>query len=171
MFFFCSLINTMDKISYVLLIMSLLLRKMKGSITEDHLYLDYFHQKEGCILPLHTSVSLFLLSYCDCKTFRVFLVSPGEIPSDSQFTDKALPEALEFCLIKRCQLPSVVQNCCLPAVLEKNGTFCRAGLAVVLRHIIHKTYEADPSKKEALELLGFKKTCLKACAEVSAFLL
>ncbi|XP_060102962.1 glutathione S-transferase C-terminal domain-containing protein isoform X1 [Heteronotia binoei] len=140
---------------------------MKGSITEDHLYLDYFHQKEDCILPLHTSVSLFLLSYCDCKTFRVFLVSPGEIPPDSQFTDKALPEALEFCLIKRCQLPSVVQKCCLPAVLEKNGTFCRAGLAVVLRHIIRKTNEADPSKKEVLELLGFKKTCLKACAEVS----
>ncbi|XP_015284693.1 PREDICTED: glutathione S-transferase C-terminal domain-containing protein [Gekko japonicus] len=140
---------------------------MKGSFTEDHLYLDYFHQKEDCILPLHTSVTLFLLSYCDCKTFRVFLVSPGEIPSDSQFSDKALPEALEFCLIKRCQLPSVVQNCCLPAVLEKSGTFCRAGLAVVLRHLIHKTYEADPSKKDVLELLGFKKTCLKACAEVS----
>ncbi|XP_077156824.1 glutathione S-transferase C-terminal domain-containing protein isoform X2 [Paroedura picta] len=140
---------------------------MKGSITEDHLYLDYFHQQEDCLLPLHTSVSLFLLSYCDCKTFRVFLVSPGEIPSDFQFTDKTLPEALEFCLIKRCQLPAVVQNCCLPAVLEKNGTFCRAGLAVVLRHIIHKTFEADPSKKEVLDLLGFKKTCLKACAEVS----
>ncbi|XP_054846074.1 glutathione S-transferase C-terminal domain-containing protein [Eublepharis macularius] len=140
---------------------------MKGSVTEDHLYLDYLHQKEDCILPLHTSISLFLLSYCDCKTFRVFLVSPGEIPSDSQFTDEALPESLEFCLIERCQLPSVVQSCCLPAVVEKNGMFCRAGLAVVSRHIINRTYEVDPSKKEVLELLGFKKTCLKACAEIS----
>ncbi|XP_048364995.1 glutathione S-transferase C-terminal domain-containing protein isoform X2 [Sphaerodactylus townsendi] len=140
---------------------------MKGSVTEDHLYLDYFDQKEDCILPLHTSVSLFLLSFCDCKAFRVFLVSPGEIPADSQITDQALPECLEFCIIKRCQLPSVVQNCSLPAVLENKGTFCRAGLAVVLRHIIHKTYEADPSKKDILELLGFKKTCLKACAETS----
>ncbi|ETE71115.1 Glutathione S-transferase C-terminal domain-containing protein, partial [Ophiophagus hannah] len=61
----------------------------------------------------------------------------------------------------------MVQSCCLPAVVEKNGRFCRAGLAVVLRYIIQKTYEADPSNKGILELLGFKRTCLKACAEVS----
>ncbi|KAB1282310.1 Glutathione S-transferase C-terminal domain-containing protein [Camelus dromedarius] len=55
----------------------------------------------------------------------------------------------------------------LRPVVERPDNFCRAGLAVVLRHIIQKSYEADPSKKEILELLGFKKTCLKACAEVS----
>ncbi|KAK9398769.1 glutathione S-transferase C-terminal domain-containing protein [Crotalus adamanteus] len=41
------------------------------------------------------------------------------------------------------------------------------GLAVVLRYIVQKTYEADPSKKGVVELLGFKRTCLKACAEIS----
>ncbi|XP_062991720.1 glutathione S-transferase C-terminal domain-containing protein [Elgaria multicarinata webbii] len=136
-------------------------------ITEDHLYLDYFDQNEDCIFPLHTSVSLFLLSYCDCKTFKVFLVSPGENASDAQLKDKVLPEDLDICLIRRCELPLVVQSCCLPATVEKNGTFCRAGLAVVLRHIIHKSYKSDPSKENILELLGFKNTCLKACAEVS----
>ncbi|XP_067324733.1 glutathione S-transferase C-terminal domain-containing protein isoform X3 [Anolis sagrei] len=135
------------------------------AVTEDHLYLDYINQTGDCIFPLHTSVSLFLLSYCGCKTFRVFLVSSDETASDSQFTDKVLPKDLDICFIKKCELPLVVQSCCLPAVVEKNGRFCRAGLAVVLRHIIHKTYEADPSKEDILELLGFKKTCLKACAE------
>ncbi|KAJ7327072.1 hypothetical protein JRQ81_016831 [Phrynocephalus forsythii] len=134
---------------------------------EDHLYLNYFHQNEDCLFPLHTSISLFLLSYCDCQAFKVSLVSPGEIPPDAQLTKKLLPENLDICLIKRGQLPSIVQNCSLPAIVEKNGRFCRAGLAVVLRHIIFKTYEADPSKENILELLGFKKTCLKACAEVS----
>ncbi|XP_033016223.1 glutathione S-transferase C-terminal domain-containing protein isoform X1 [Lacerta agilis] len=140
--------------------------KMKG-LTEDHLYLDYFNQNADCIFPLHTSISLFLLSYCDCKTFRVFLVLPVETASDAQPKDKVLPKDLDICFIRRCQLPLVVQSCCLPAVVEKNGRFCRAGLAVVLRHIVQKTYEADPSKEDILELLGFKKTCLKACAEVS----
>uniref|UniRef100_A0A8C3FDW4 Glutathione S-transferase C-terminal domain containing n=1 Tax=Chrysemys picta bellii TaxID=8478 RepID=A0A8C3FDW4_CHRPI len=138
---------------------------MKGGVTEEHLYLAYSHQFEDCIFPLHTSISLFLLSYCDCKLFKVFLV-PASDSTDDQLFGKAQPDDLEVHLISRCQLPLVVQSCCLPAIVEENGKFCRAGLSVVLRHIIQKTYEVDPSKKLVLELLGFKKTCLKACAEV-----
>ncbi|NXU58509.1 GSTCD protein, partial [Turnix velox] len=139
---------------------------MKDSVTEEHLYLDFSHQYRDSIFPLHTSVSLFLLSYCDCKLFKVFLVPAGEDVGDQSVTKHLLGD-LEVHLISRCQLPPVVQSCSLPAVVVKDGKFCRAGLSVVLRHIIQKTYEADPSKKNVLELLGFKKTCLKACAEVS----
>ncbi|KFO97008.1 Glutathione S-transferase C-terminal domain-containing protein, partial [Calypte anna] len=141
-------------------------RKMKESVIEEHLYLGFSHQSSDSIFPLHTSISLFLLSYCDCKLFKVFLVPTGE-NVDGQFVAKNLPGDLEVHVISRCQLPVVVQSCCFPAVVVKDGNFCRAGLSVVLRHIIQKTYEADPSKKDVLELLGFKKTCLKACAEVS----
>ncbi|XP_042324705.1 glutathione S-transferase C-terminal domain-containing protein isoform X2 [Sceloporus undulatus] len=137
------------------------------AVTEDQLYLDYIHQTGDCIFPLHTSISLFLLSYCDCKSFSVFLVSPNETATNSPLADKVLTEDLDICFIKRGQLPLLVQSCSLPAIVEKDGRFCRAGLAVVLRQIVHKTYEADPSKEDILELLGFKKTCLKACAEVS----
>ncbi|KAJ6668878.1 hypothetical protein lerEdw1_012364, partial [Lerista edwardsae] len=98
---------------------------------------------------------------------KFFLVSPDEIASDAQLTNRALPKDLEICFIKSSQLPLIIQNCCLPAVVENNGRFCRAGLAVVTRHIVHKASEVAPSKKDVLELLGFKKTCLKACAEVS----
>ncbi|XP_065490013.1 glutathione S-transferase C-terminal domain-containing protein [Caloenas nicobarica] len=139
---------------------------MKDSATEEHLYLDFSHQYRDSIFPLHTSISLFLLSYCDCKLFKIFLVPTGE-DADDQLVTKNFLGDLEVCLISRHQLPVVVQSCCLPAVVVKDGKFCRAGLSVVLRHIIQKTYEADPSKKDVLELLGFKKTCLKACAEVS----
>ncbi|NXH16799.1 GSTCD protein, partial [Bucco capensis] len=139
---------------------------MKDSVAEEHLYLDFSHQCRDGIFPLHTSISLFLLSYCDCKLFKVFLVPAGEDVDDQFMTNNLLGD-LEVRLLSRCQLPVVVQSCCLPAVVGKDGKFCRAGLAVVLRHIIQKTYEADPSKKDVLELLGFKKTCLKACAEVS----
>ncbi|NXI37464.1 GSTCD protein, partial [Galbula dea] len=139
---------------------------MKDNVSEEHLYLDLSAQCRDGIFPLHTSVALFLLSYCDCKLFKVFFVPTGE-DVDDQFMTKNLLGELEVQLIPRCQLPVVVQSCCLPAVVGKDGRFCRAGLSVVLRHIIQKTYEADPSRKDVLELLGFKKTCLKACAEVS----
>ncbi|XP_073897583.1 glutathione S-transferase C-terminal domain-containing protein isoform X2 [Castor canadensis] len=142
------------------------MKGMKRSHTEEYLYLDFSHQTEGCIFPLHTSVTLFLLSYCDCKVFKVCLVLTEE-SSDSSLLRDVLSEDIEIQVISRQQLPPIVQNCCLPAVVEQPNNFCRAGLAVVLRHIVQKSYEADSSKKKILELLGFKKTCLKACAEVS----
>uniref|UniRef100_A0A8C9Q8P2 Glutathione S-transferase C-terminal domain-containing protein n=2 Tax=Marmotini TaxID=337730 RepID=A0A8C9Q8P2_SPEDA len=140
------------------------MKGIKKSLTEEYLYLDFSHQTEGCIFPLHTAVTLFLLSYCDCKIFKVYLVLTRE-STDS--TRDVLFQDVEIQVISKEELPPIVQNCCLPAVVERPDNFCRAGLAVVLRHIIQKSYEADPSRKEILELLGFKKTCLKACAEVS----
>ncbi|XP_029091228.1 glutathione S-transferase C-terminal domain-containing protein [Monodon monoceros] len=142
------------------------MKGIKKSLTEEYLYLNFSHQKEGCIFPLHTSITLFLLSYCDCKIFKVCLVLTGESTGIS-LLKSVLSEDVEIQIISRQELPPIVQSCCLPAVVERPDNFCRAGLAVVLRHIIQKSYEADPSKKEILELLGFKKTCLKACAEVS----
>ncbi|KAM5287608.1 glutathione S-transferase C-terminal domain-containing protein isoform 1-T1 [Hipposideros larvatus] len=138
----------------------------KKNLTEEYLYLDFSHQIEGCIFPLHTSVTLFLLSYCDCKIFKVCLVLTRE-STDIPLLKNVLSPDVEIQIISRQELPAIVQNCCLPAVGQRPASFCRAGLAVVLRHIIQKSYEADPSRKEILELLGFKKTCLKACAEVS----
>ncbi|XP_033070808.1 glutathione S-transferase C-terminal domain-containing protein isoform X2 [Trachypithecus francoisi] len=144
------------------------MKAIKKSLTEEeYLYLDFSHQTEGCIFPLHTSVTLFLLSYCDCKIFKICLVVTKDVNTDSSLLRDDLIQDVEIQIISRQELPPIVQNCCLPAVVERSDNFCRAGLAVVLRHIIQKSYEADPLKKELLELLGFKKTCLKACAEVS----
>ncbi|XP_075837417.1 glutathione S-transferase C-terminal domain-containing protein [Microtus pennsylvanicus] len=142
------------------------MKGIKKSPTEESLYLEYSHQTEGCIFPLHTSVALFLLSYCDCKVFTICLVLSEE-NADTSLLREVLSQDLDIQVISRQSLPPIVQNCCLPAVVEQPDVFCRAGLAVVLRHIIQKSYEAEPSRKEILELLGFKKTCLKACAEVS----
>ncbi|XP_046511575.1 glutathione S-transferase C-terminal domain-containing protein isoform X2 [Equus quagga] len=142
------------------------MKGIKKNLTEEYLYLDFSHQIEGCIFPLHTSVTLFLLSYCDCKIFKVCLVLTGE-SADTSLLKNVLSQHVEIQIISRQELPLIVQNCCLPAVVESPDSFCRAGLAVVLRHIVQRAYDAEPSKKGILELLGFKKTCLKACAEVS----
>ncbi|XP_035516215.1 glutathione S-transferase C-terminal domain-containing protein [Morone saxatilis] len=141
---------------------------MKHSeVKQQHpsLYLQVCFQNEEPRLPLHTSIALFLLSYCECKSFKVFLVFTKR--ASSQSLKSQLPEALELSVIQLEDLPQLVRGCRLPAVLDETGRLCRAGLAVVLRHIISKTLEAEPSRKDVLALLGFKKTCLKACAEVS----
>nr|XP_020457721.1 glutathione S-transferase C-terminal domain-containing protein isoform X2 [Monopterus albus] len=129
------------------------------------LYLEVCSRNEEPRLPLHTSIVLFLLSYCECKSFKVFLVSTK--PASSQSLKSQLPESLDVSDTHLEFLPQLVRGCRLPAVLDETGQLCRAGLAVVLRHIINKTLEADPSRNDVLALLGFKKTCLKACAEVS----
>lgn len=128
------------------------------------LYLQVGFQDDEPHLPLHTSIALFLLSYCECKSFKVFLVFSKE--SDSQMLKRHVPAALDVSDIHLEDLPRLVRACRLPAVLDETGRLCRAGLAVVLRHIINTTLEADPSRQDVLTLLGFKKTCLKACAEV-----
>ncbi|XP_061100226.1 glutathione S-transferase C-terminal domain-containing protein isoform X1 [Conger conger] len=128
----------------------------------ESLYLELNTQQR---LPLHTSITLFLLSYCDCRSFRVFLVSTQ---ADSGQPRKGLiPEGLGATEIQVQDLPALVRSCRLPAVLDRESRFCRAGLAVVLRHIIARTCEREPARKDVAALLGFKKTCLKACAEVS----
>lgn len=135
------------------------------NMNTEELFLDIRLHDEDTALPLHTSIVLFLMSYCDCKAFKTFLVVPEDgcrIPKKGLF-----PSNLDVSIISRKDLPPIVQSCRLPAVIEASGVFCRAGLAVILRHIIQKTHSADPSRKDVLELLGFKKTCLKACAEVS----
>ncbi|XP_070781057.1 glutathione S-transferase C-terminal domain-containing protein [Enoplosus armatus] len=129
------------------------------------LYLQVCSQNEEPRLPLHTSIALFLLSYCECKSFKVFLVFTK--PASPESLRSQLPQSVDVSGIELEDLPHLVRGCRLPAVLDETGSLCRAGLAVVLRHIINTTLEADPSRNDVLALLGFKKTCLKACAEVS----
>lgn len=131
---------------------------------QPSLYLQVSFQDDQPYLPLHTSIALFLLSYCECKSFKVFLVFPKE--GGSQALKSHVPAALNVSDIHLEDLPRLVGACRLPAVLDGPGRLVRAGLAVVLRHILTTTLEADPSRKDVLALLGFKKTCLKACAEV-----
>lgn len=136
-------------------------------VKQEHpsLYLEVCSESEEPRLPLHTSIALFLLSYCECRSFKVFLVFKK--PTSCESLRSQLPASLDVSEIQVEGLPQLVKACRLPAVLDETGRLCRAGLAVVLRHIINKTIEADPARKDVLALLGFKKTCLKACAEVS----
>ncbi|XP_043530281.1 glutathione S-transferase C-terminal domain-containing protein [Chiloscyllium plagiosum] len=136
------------------------------SIHEACLYLELSNHAEDKILPLHTSIVLFLMSYCESTSINVFMV-PNEDSASNLLWRKGVPANIPINILSQQELPPVVKSCRLPALVEKDGNFCRAGLAVVLRHIIWRTCETDCNRKDVSELLGFKKTCLKACAEVS----
>nr|DBA28859.1 TPA: hypothetical protein GDO54_009150 [Pyxicephalus adspersus] len=131
---------------------------------EEQLFLDFGIHHEDTVLPLHTSITLFLMSYCNYNALKTNVVVPE---SDREGTLNKIMLPKEIAVISKKDLPPIVRSCRLPAIIDASGMFCRAGLAVVLRHIIQKAYLADPTRKDVLELLGFKKTCLKACAEVS----
>uniref|UniRef100_A0AAR2LVI4 Glutathione S-transferase C-terminal domain-containing protein n=1 Tax=Pygocentrus nattereri TaxID=42514 RepID=A0AAR2LVI4_PYGNA len=120
---------------------------------------------ESASLPLHSSITLFLLSYTECTSFHVYLVS--DHPESLQALSNMVPKSLDVSEVKRGEVPALVGACRLPAVLDAGGGFCRAGLAVVLRHIIQRTCQVQPGRTDVASLLGFKNTCLKACAEVS----
>lgn len=129
------------------------------------LYLEVCSRGEEPRPTLHTSIALFLLSYCECRSFKVFLVLAE--PGSSRSLRGQLPGSLDVTDVRLEDVPRLVSGCRLPAAVDETGRLCRAGLAVVLRHIISKSLDADPSRTDVLSLLGFKKTCLKACAEVS----
>lgn len=133
---------------------------------ESSLFLEVYNNDNNgaVVLPLHSSISLFLLSYTQCKSFQVCLVS--DQPGGVETLAGSLPKSLGVSEVKRAEAPGLVAACRLPAVLEPNGRFCRAGLAVVLRHIIQTTCRVEPQRRDVASLLGFKNTCLKACAEV-----
>uniref|UniRef100_A0A3Q2DGF9 Glutathione S-transferase C-terminal domain-containing protein n=1 Tax=Cyprinodon variegatus TaxID=28743 RepID=A0A3Q2DGF9_CYPVA len=144
---------------------------MKHSVAEQQrscLYLEVCSHEEPH-LPMHTSIVLFLLSYCETKSFKVFLVrSDSRNKSCSESLKAQFPGSLSGSeLLTPEHLPRLVRSCRLPASVDESGRLCRAGLAVVLRNIITRTIEADPCRNDVQALLGFKKTCLKACAEVS----
>ncbi|XP_026887545.2 glutathione S-transferase C-terminal domain-containing protein isoform X1 [Electrophorus electricus] len=116
-------------------------------------------------LPLHSAISLFLLSYTECTSVHVHLVWTRA--GSARALSGALPRSLPVSELKREDAPPLVRSCRLPAVLEADGRFCRAGLAVVLRCIIQRSCLERHGRRDVASLLGFKGTCLKACAEVS----
>ncbi|XP_025777657.1 glutathione S-transferase C-terminal domain-containing protein isoform X2 [Puma concolor] len=80
------------------------MKGIKKSLTEEYLYLDFSHQMEGCIFPLHTSVTLFLLSYCDCKIFKVGLVLTKES------TDISLKNVSQWTRLCELTIPLAIEN-------------------------------------------------------------
>uniref|UniRef100_A0A8C1EBG6 Glutathione S-transferase, C-terminal domain containing n=1 Tax=Cyprinus carpio carpio TaxID=630221 RepID=A0A8C1EBG6_CYPCA len=138
------------------------MKQTKPQKDREGLYLEVTAVNGAVSLPLLSSIVLFLLSYTECSSFHVYLVTDqGSILSG------LMPGGLAVSEVRRDELPGLVRMWRLPAALESAACICRAGLAVVLRHIIQRACQLMPSRRDVASLLCFKNTCLKACAEVS----
>ncbi|PNJ84301.1 GSTCD isoform 2 [Pongo abelii] len=85
------------------------MKAIKKSLTEEeYLYLDFSHQTKGCIFPLHTSVTLFLLSYCDCKIFKICLVVTKEVSQWTRLCELTIPLAIENFLRESSDQPPTI---------------------------------------------------------------
>ncbi|KAK4301438.1 hypothetical protein Pmani_026423 [Petrolisthes manimaculis] len=74
-----------------------------------------------------------------------------------------------FSVLDEKSFPSVLTNCMLPAaVLISESVWCVAGLCSSLRFVLNQTVEHFP-RHHASHLLGFRGSCLQACAEVSVW--
>ncbi|KTF87221.1 hypothetical protein cypCar_00019556 [Cyprinus carpio] len=136
------------------------MKQTKPQKDREGLYLEVTAVNGAVSLPLLSSIVLFLLSYTECSSFHVYLVTDqGSILSG------LMPGGLAVSEVRRDELPGLVRMWRLPAALESAACICRAGLAVVLRHIIQRACQLMPSRRDVASLLCFKNTCLKACAE------
>uniref|UniRef100_A0A8C4PY55 Glutathione S-transferase, C-terminal domain containing n=1 Tax=Eptatretus burgeri TaxID=7764 RepID=A0A8C4PY55_EPTBU len=184
--------------------------------TPIRVYLDYAGVFDGIVLPVESSIVLFLLEYCESQKVEVILVHNEKLcnkPSgniaaeccaeafikggqnlpripdvfdtssllDRNFITNSNMESecgpitlwsstshLTVRQMSLKDLPVVIAYCRLPAITEsRRGTLCRAGLATVARHLVMLASQESEQHASLIRLLGFRGTCLKACAEVS----
>lgn len=125
----------------------------------EELYLLTYTEPDAgkwCSVPLETLIVLFGFKYCNYPDVQITLVnSVQEAPA---FKVNIKDFSVIF-LHGQAILPAA-DLCALPVFISSDKTTCIAGLCAVIRQIF-KT--ADPHHP----LLGFKQSCLYACAEAS----
>ncbi|GFO11567.1 glutathione s-transferase c-terminal domain-containing protein [Plakobranchus ocellatus] len=122
------------------------------------------------ICPLSSSCILFFLRYCQTQNFELnFLKTTGLNEGDEAACCEVsllLYKDISVTFLGWDEAPEVVKNVCLPSFHEPEMSLVRAGLCVVLRHII-KSAHAEAPEKHLIDLLGFRQGSMRMCSEVS----
>lgn len=125
------------------------------------LYLEVFSnvsQDGTCLAPVETVISLFTFVFCNRPPILLtFVISSN---SENRGSLKIQISKLLFEIIDECDVNGVATNCKLPVIITCGGSTVVAGLCAVLRQVIKVVDEKH-------SLLGFKQSCLYACAEAS----
>jgi len=108
---------------------------------------------------LRTAIVLFICQYLKVS---VIFVIPKKT-KDEHNTFKFLIKSLCYETVLENDLPRPAADCLLPVFQSDNGYYCTAGFCSSLRMLI-KSIE-----KNWIWLLGFRQSCLSACAEVSSW--
>ncbi|KAK6642341.1 hypothetical protein RUM43_003842 [Polyplax serrata] len=125
------------------------------------LYLETFTdiEEDGtCCVPIETVISLFTLAFCDHPPILLTFVITEKRKSQAGL--KVRMTKLVFEVIEAKEMDGIAGNCMLPVIVTCDGTTAVAGLCAVLRQVVKVVDQLHP-------LLGFKQSCLYACAESS----
>lgn len=139
---------------------------------------------------VQSDVALFVVAFCSSRSFDLVVVEPeissknSAIAHERQQKDTSRGLGLGIGLVQsklcdwlqsldvtvtvmqRRQLPEVLRDCILPAVIDSSGIVCHCGLSTVLRRLVLSSSE-DQHNSDLSSLLGFRQTSLQAFADNS----
>lgn len=130
-------------------------------IKMKELYFEIFSdigEDGACLAPLETVICLFTFIYCDNPAIQLLYVKSSNHGERASFKIQ-IPE-LMLKMISKKKVDGIGNFCKLPIIVTCSGTAAVAGLCAVLRQMIK-------TKNQVHSILGFKQSCLYACAESS----
>ncbi|KAL7633340.1 UNVERIFIED_CONTAM: hypothetical protein RMT77_016446 [Armadillidium vulgare] len=135
-------------------------------VNSSVIYLEGKFCDDNCLLvSVETLLSLFVLKCCDNLDVDIVFTSKCK-GNSSVFKIQKISYNIEYKKFEEC--PSMIQNCTLPALKVRNENIVVVGLSASLRYVLLSKAERDPDHISN-RLLGFRKSCLQACAEVSVW--
>ncbi|XP_071951589.1 glutathione S-transferase C-terminal domain-containing protein-like [Antedon mediterranea] len=139
----------------------------KTSFESENLYLEGCHEN----LTIRSRIVIFVLNYCktDNDIFRVFLCDPSVNKTTSTSpTPLCILNELKCERLKSEDIPDVVLQSKLPAILSSDRLLCSVGLCIVLRKIVRQSHNKSP-ERNLIALLGHQQSCLRGFAEGSSW--
>lgn len=156
---------------------------------QDCLYLRGRRDGSDLWLPAESLVTLFTLQYCRNPAVNVVVVenhpstsklaSPENVFGSEVISEVCVEDEYWFPVDMNCicfdiqvkkeeDCPNGVARCMLPAVVRAGEPWCIAGMCSSLRFMLRQTSKIYP-EHYCQNLLGFRGSCLQACAEVSVW--
>ncbi|XP_075215833.1 glutathione S-transferase C-terminal domain-containing protein homolog isoform X2 [Lycorma delicatula] len=131
-------------------------------MTEAEVFL-LIHNINGdeCIVPVQSAICLFVLKYLQLPVQLIISLVLNDNDNYHQPTVSVNLKGFSYRVLSLKDLKHPIKDCHLPVFTNNDGISCTAGLCAVLRRVI------KCSGEEWKWLLGFRESCLAACAEVS----
>ncbi|MCL4127968.1 UNVERIFIED_CONTAM: hypothetical protein GTU68_039367 [Idotea baltica] len=141
-------------------------------VSFDTIYLEGGQgSNEDILVSPETIMTLFTLQCCQDLNVKIVFTNQA-FPNLSfgqcffKVNGKDLSYKHEY--LKNSKCPKSIQDCLLPAIFIENEPYVIVGLSASLRHFLNLKANVDPNHLSN-RLLGFRKGCLQACAEVSVW--
>ncbi|KAG1658463.1 Glutathione S-transferase C-terminal domain-containing [Nymphon striatum] len=141
----------------------------------DQVYCEYFHASDSVIkVPLKSYMILFIWKMCKFDNIKLNFVRGNPNKNDTyvlaysiKFNVSDTRNCTRYMDFADC--PESICSTFMPAILCYSDKTCITGLCAVIRYILELHVSGTKEVNLCEKLLGFRKGCLMACAEVSSW--